>query len=548
MTSSSLQGTVLGHYRVLEPLGRGGMSRVYRGYHPGLDRYVAIKVLSPDLLEEPFLARFQREARAVAALRHPNIVQVYDFDQQDGLYYMVMELLEGDTLQARLNDQRIRGQQMPRGEAVRVALDVLEGLAYAHDQGTIHRDIKPGNILLTRHGQAVLGDFGIALIVGGIHRTASGALMGTLSYMAPEQGVKGQSDARSDLYSLGVVLYEMLVQRMPFEADTPLAVLIKHVNEPLPLPHTFDPAIPEPLEQIVVRALEKVPADRYQSAEEMARALQEASAVAGLELPARIALPRSFTTADAPSESVTVFSGPDLQAVDPRYGKEDTLVALEGSAAQEKAEAQPKADSLGRGLVGHARQTLHEAVDAIESDMRELPPAVRAVARDLSPSEEIQARRRRWRPFAYAVSGWLVISAIVLVLSGLTGWWDVLRVGWPMELFLVAGVLSSLMVAIDLPLLLGVVGFLAGNGLLFVYCTVTGNWRSWIYLSILDLALAAICACSALWLRRYETHVRRLSRVLGRPLALALFSMGLVILGLSVVLGLIALARSATTG
>jgi hypothetical protein len=146
------------------------------------------------------------------------------------------------------------------------------------------------------------------------------------------------------------------------------------------------------------------------------------------------------------------------------------------------------------------------------------------------------------------VSGWLVISAIVLVLSGLTGWWDVLRVGWPMELFLVAGVLSSLMVAIDLPLLLGVVGFLAGNGLLFVYCTVTGNWRSWIYLSILDLALAAICACSALWLRRYETHVRRLSRVLGRPLALALFSTGLVILGLSVVLGLIALARSATTG
>jgi serine/threonine protein kinase len=546
--SSSLQGTVLGKYRVLEPLGRGGMARVYRGYHPDLDRYVAIKVLSPELPEEPFRARFQREARAVAALRHPNIVQVYDFDLQDGLCYMVMELLEGDTLQARLNDQRIRGERMPYGEAVRVALDVLEGLAYAHSQGIIHRDIKPGNILLTRRGQAVLGDFGIALIVGGTHHTASGALMGTLSYMAPEQGMKGQSDARSDIYSLGIVFYEMLAQRTPYEADTPLAVLIKHVNEPLPLPRTFDPSLPQPLEQIATKALEKAPENRYQSAEQMAQALREASAAAEVELPARISLPRSFTTEDVPSESVTVLSGPELRSVDPRRGEEDTLVTLESWSAQEEAGVQPEVRALGRGFVRRAQHTLHEAVDAIEGDVRELPSAVRAVARDLSPSEEIQARRRRWRPFAYAAGGWLIISAIVLALSSLTGWWDVLRVGWPMELFLVAGVLSSLMVAIDLPLLLGVVGFLAGNGLLFVYCTVTGNWRSWVYLPILEAALMGGCACLALWLRRYETHVGRLSRLLGRPLALALFSTGMAILGLSVVLGLIALVRSATTG
>jgi serine/threonine protein kinase len=142
--SSSLQGKLLGRYRVLEPLGRGGMARVYRGYHPGLERYVAIKVLSPELVGEPSLARFQREARAVAALRHPNIVQVYDFDVQDGLYYMVMELLEGDTLHVRLNDHRVRGERMPWGDAVRILLDVLNGLAYAHSQGVIHRDIKPG--------------------------------------------------------------------------------------------------------------------------------------------------------------------------------------------------------------------------------------------------------------------------------------------------------------------------------------------------------------------------------------------------------------------
>jgi serine/threonine protein kinase len=548
MTSSSLQGTMLGRYRVLEPLGRGGMARVYRGYHPELDRYVAIKVLSPELVEEPFLARFQREARAVAALRHPNIVQVHDFDVRDGLYYMVMELLEGDTLQARLNDQRVRGQRMPRGEAVRVALDVLEGLAYAHSQGIIHRDIKPGNILLTRHGQAVLGDFGIAQIVGGTQHTASGALMGTLRYMAPEQGIEGRSDARSDLYSLGVVFYEMLVQRTPYQADTPLAVLIQHVNEPLPLLHTFDPSLPEPLEQVAIRALEKTPEDRYQSAGEMAQALWEASAAAGVALPDHIALPRSFTTEDAPLESVTVLSGPDLVAVDPRYGEEDTLVTVGGGSTQEDPRERPATYALGRGLVGRTRQTLHAAVKAVESDVRELPSAVRAVAHDLSPSEEIRARRRRWRPFAYAVGGWLIISIIALLLSALAGWWDALRIGWPMELFFVAGVLSSLMVAIDLPLLLGAVGFLAGNGLIFLYCTATGNWRSWIYLPILEAALMGGCAFLALWLRRYDVHARRLGRLLGRPLTVALFSIGIAILGLSVVLGLVALLRFATTG
>ncbi|MFN2271519.1 MAG: serine/threonine-protein kinase, partial [Anaerolineae bacterium] len=162
MYADSLEGRNLGKYRVLEPLGRGGMARVYRAYHPQLDRYVAIKVLRSDLVEEgEFLARFRREAQAVAALRHPNVVQVFDFDLQDGIYYMVIELLEGDTLQTRLNDYRARGGGMPLGEVLRVLLDVLDGLAYAHSEGMIHRDLKPANILLTRRGQAVLTDFGI---------------------------------------------------------------------------------------------------------------------------------------------------------------------------------------------------------------------------------------------------------------------------------------------------------------------------------------------------------------------------------------------------
>ncbi|HVM70175.1 MAG TPA: serine/threonine-protein kinase, partial [Anaerolineales bacterium] len=192
MAPLSLEGQSLGKYRILEPLGRGGMAQVYKAYHPQLDRYVAVKILRSDLVEEEeFLSRFRREARAVAALRHPNIVQIFDFDVQNDLYYMVMELLEGDTLKAYLNSLRVRGEKMPLGEMVRIFNDVLAGLAYAHGEGIIHRDLKPANIMLTRHGQAVLTDFGIAQIVGGTQYTVSGALMGTLSYMAPEQGLNG---------------------------------------------------------------------------------------------------------------------------------------------------------------------------------------------------------------------------------------------------------------------------------------------------------------------------------------------------------------------
>jgi serine/threonine protein kinase len=355
MAPTSLEGQTLGKYRVLEPLGRGGMARVYRAYHPQLDRYLAIKVLRSDLVEEEeFLARFRREAQAVAGLRHPNIVQVFDFDVQDDVTYMVMEWLEGDTLKVRLNDYRVRGEQMPWGETIRILLDVLDGLAYAHSEGMTHRDVKPANILLTKRGQAVISDFGIAHIVGATQHTAAGALMGTLNYIAPEQGLEGRSDARSDIYSLGIVLYEMLTQRTPFDADTPLAILMKHLRDPLPLPRQINPNIPEPFERIVLKALAKEPGDRFQNAEEMAQALCAATQEAGIELPEFISLPLSFTTPEARSESVAIFSGAARERIaDAEFATDDTDATLSerlaaqrpfSSAEQRPDDTSPKPD------------------------------------------------------------------------------------------------------------------------------------------------------------------------------------------------------------
>ncbi|MBN1221214.1 MAG: protein kinase [Anaerolineae bacterium] len=392
MASVSLEGQTFGKYQILEPLGKGGMARVYRAYHPQLDRYVAVKVLRSDLVDDQeFLARFRREAQAVAGLRHPNIVQVYDFDVQDELYYIVLELLGGDTLKVRLTDYHVRGEQMPWGEMVRILLDVLDGLAYAHSEGMIHRDIKPANILLTRRGQAVLADFGIAQIIGGTNYTVSGALMGTLNYMAPEQGLEGRSDTRSDIYSLGIVFYEMLTHRTPFEADTPLAVLMKHLNDPLPLPRKINPAIPEPFERVVLKALAKDPADRYQSAEAMARSLGEAADEALVELPERVSLPLSFTTAAAPAESVAVFSGTARERLaEAEFADDDTdaslgerleselaaLEPVEGAGEKQASEGSFKellgaAWAIARMAMGEATQALREAAEEEKQKARE---------------------------------------------------------------------------------------------------------------------------------------------------------------------------------
>src|SRR5690348_14244590 len=195
------EGTTLGQYRVVERIGRGGMAAVYRAYHPALDRYVAVKVLPEFLAEDPeYRERFQQEARSVARLKHPNIVEVFDFGYQDGVSYLVLELLEGGTLADRV------GEPMELRDAIRLLEQVAAALDHAHGQGILHRDIKPSNILLRTDGTPALGDFGLARMLGSQHRlTGSGIVMGTPDYMSPEQAADEALGPASDLYSLAIV-------------------------------------------------------------------------------------------------------------------------------------------------------------------------------------------------------------------------------------------------------------------------------------------------------------------------------------------------------
>ncbi len=268
-----LVGKTLGKYQVVEHLGHGGMAEVYLGQQVNLERRVAIKVLHPFLAEEDgFVTRFQREARIVATLRHPNIVQVYDFDhnEEHDIYYMVMEYIEGATLK-----EQMAHAPFDPARAASIASAIAEALGYAHRRDMVHRDIKPANIMFTAEGQPVLADFGIARMMSLTNLTASGAMVGTPAYMAPEIGTGKEASGASDLYSLGVVLYEMLTGRPPFVAEIPMSLVMKHIGEPVPAPSQFVSGLPLKLEEIVLKALAKQPEARYATAFDMAGALRQ---------------------------------------------------------------------------------------------------------------------------------------------------------------------------------------------------------------------------------------------------------------------------------
>jgi serine/threonine protein kinase len=450
MIPISLEGQTLGKYRILEPLGRGGMAQVYKAYHPNLDRYVAVKVLRSDLVEESeFLSRFRREARAVAALRHPNIVQVYDFDVQNDFYYMVMELLEGDTLKSYLNVFRTQAERMPLGDLSRILDDVLAGLSYAHTEGVIHRDIKPANIMLTKHGQAVLTDFGIAQILGGTQYTISGALMGTLSYMAPEQGLDGKCDVRSDIYSLGIAYYEMLTGSVPFDADTPLAILMKHLNDPLPLPRVFDQSIPESFERIALKALAKNPADRYQTATEMSVAIDTAAQEACIPVPERTTLPQTMTIQRIHPSPVEIISGKGRSKItDPGFASGDTDIKINRSSMKLNETPKPR------------------------------PPGALT-----------------W------VTIMILCNMILLWVSGIFGW-AVFGRTWPMELIIIGALFFLLMLESYNPWMLIPGGILMGNGFLLAYYTLSGRWEDWSILWPLEPLIVTGSILAPFWLTK----------------------------------------------
>ncbi|MFN8453278.1 MAG: protein kinase [Anaerolineae bacterium] len=272
-----LLGLSLGKYHVVDRLGQGGMADVYKAYQPGLARYVAVKVIHGHLVDnDEFIERFEGEAMAVASLRHPNIVQVFDFDREDELYYMVMEFVDGPTLEAELKARKEQQEFYPLSETVTLFKALADAIDYAHSRGVIHRDLKPANIMFTPRRRVVLTDFGIARVAHGPRYTTTNAVIGTPAYMSPEQAQGERVDSRSDIYSLGVILYELVTGRIPFEGDNPIAIVLKLVNESWPHPTAVNPTLPPPVEQVILKAMRKNPDERYQSAGEMAIALQQA--------------------------------------------------------------------------------------------------------------------------------------------------------------------------------------------------------------------------------------------------------------------------------
>ncbi|MFN8110163.1 MAG: Stk1 family PASTA domain-containing Ser/Thr kinase [Thermoleophilia bacterium] len=265
------RGEVLGgRYEILEQLGTGGMARVYRAHDPILGRDVAVKVLAERYASDPaFVERFRREASSAAGLNHPNIVQVFDRGEASGTYYIVMELLNGPDLKSEIRSQG----PLPADRAIEVALQILAALAVAHRNDVIHRDVKPQNVMRGADGAVKVTDFGIARAGAHADVTEAGSVIGTAQYLSPEQARGGEVTPASDCYAVGIVLYEMLTGRPPFDGERPVTIAMKQINEPPVAPRAYEPSIPQPLEDVVMRALQKRPSERFRSADEFRSAL-----------------------------------------------------------------------------------------------------------------------------------------------------------------------------------------------------------------------------------------------------------------------------------
>lgn len=408
-----LVGVVLDRrYRIESPIARGGMSTVYRGTDLRLDRPVAVKIMDPQFAADPqFLARFEFEARSVARLTHPGLVAVYDQGQDGDHVFLVMELVEGGTLRELLRE---RGP-MPPHAAAAVATPVLGALAVAHRAGLVHRDIKPENILISDDGEVKIADFGLVRAVAAANTTSRSVILGTAAYLSPEQVTDGSADARSDVYSAGVLVFEMLTGRTPFTGDTSLSVAYQRVEKDVPDPSSLIDGVPEELDRFVRRATEREPAERYADAEVMGDALGEICDE--LDLP-RYRVP-------APRRSAVRNPAADLPAP-PRPAPTGTSRPVPPSAG---APPTTVLDPVPRPDPTYAATTVHQAAPGTRTpDTPTATYSTRVVThphqrangevRDTAGAATPDRGGQRW-----ATVGWIAAILILALFMGVGGWW-----------------------------------------------------------------------------------------------------------------------------
>jgi serine/threonine protein kinase len=384
--------TLGGRYQIQSLIGQGGMASVYKAYDPNLHRSVAIKVIHPHLSNNPeFTRRFEEEATAVAHLRQANIVQVYDFSHDGDLYYMVMEFVMGETLQSRLIRLNASHRRLSIKEVITFTAEICEAAFYAHQRGMIHRDIKPANIMLDVNGKAILMDFGIARMVGASQHTASGAVLGTAMYMSPEQIQGLHIDARADIYSIGITLFEMLSGKPPFEADSAMTLMMMHLNDPVPDLHELQPDSPAELIDITNKALAKKRDERYQSASEMAQALRLI-----LEQP-----PKAQAIAEKPAPSQPVSAEQTFIEMPVSKDSGETLVETSGAVAPIQAALSPEASSVKRPPAQAASQPTW--LEELQSASAAAKPAV------VTAPQNIGVERKKSK-------AWIPVLAVFLLL------------------------------------------------------------------------------------------------------------------------------------
>ncbi len=323
-SSDSLLGKQLDEYRIDKPLGAGGMAHVYRALDTKLRRYVALKVIAPNFrVDSEYTTRFEREAQSIARLEHPNIVRIYRFGEVDSVYYMAMQYIEGADVSYLIEDYRSNGEVMPIADVVRVIEDIGAALDYMHGKGIIHRDVKPGNIMVDNQGRAYLTDFGLALLSD---LGTQGEIFGSPHYLAPEQAISSANVVpQSDLYSLGITLFEMLTGELPFTGGESLDIAMRHVSEPAPPPSRFNKAVPASVDALVRRCLEKEPYDRYQTGAELTAALKSVVAqwqTEGIAADREVRRPSLVMLPHKVSLAIAAAPLPDLPPTQPRIPPE----------------------------------------------------------------------------------------------------------------------------------------------------------------------------------------------------------------------------------